>query len=183
MKMKKFNKIFLPAIIIITTLFTYSCDPFDDIYLTLAMELQFDTSGNSSEIFLPASICLSDFEDYDDNQDKLDEILYISSMYLTLNATTGLQGDNLRLTFYQADHSTVLFQYIQSHFVAGEYISNPLEIILTEQEKVKVNNYLKNPQVDKCFYATLEISNVSSASQNYILNSKMQFLTQLKVKP
>jgi hypothetical protein len=181
--MKKFNKIILPAIISLTFLFTYSCDPFDDIYLTLAMELEFSTAGNSSTIFLPTSICLSKFEDYKDNRNKIDEILYISSAYLTLNATTGLQGDNLILTFYQSDSSTVLFQYTQSHFTAADYTKKPLEIVLTEQEKIKVNNYLKNPQVDKCFYATLEVSNVSSASQYYTLSSKMEFLTQLKVKP
>jgi hypothetical protein len=181
--MKKFIKIILPVIIILTLLFAYSCDPFDDLYLTLSMNLEFNTSGNSTTIFLPASLCLSDFEDYRDNKNNIEVINYISSAYLTLNATTGLQGDNLRLTFYQADQSTVLFQYTQSHFAAAEYINNPLEIALTEQEKINVNNYLKNPQVDKCFYATLEISNVSSASQNYSLNSKMEFLTQLKVIP
>lgn len=181
--MKKINKIILSILVIFTLLFSYSCDPFDELFLTLSMDLEFNTSGNSSVIFLPASICLSDFEDYEDNQENIEQINYISSAYLTLSATTGLQGDNLRLTFYQADQSTVLFQYTQSHFVAGDYINSPLEIVLTDQEKANVNNYLKEPQVDKCFYATLEVSNVTSASQNYTLSSKMEFLTKLKIKP
>lgn len=181
--MKKLYKISLIVLSFIALLFTYSCDPFDELFLTLSMDLEFNTSGNSSVIFLPASICLSDFEDYEDNQKDIEEINYISSAYLTLSATTGLEGDNLRLTFYQSDHSTVLFQYTQSHFVAGDYVNNPLEIVLTDQEKTNINNYLKEPQVDKCFYATLEVSNVTSASQNYTLSSKMEFLTKLKIKP
>lgn len=181
--MKKFYKVIFPVIVLIALLFCYSCDPFDDLYLTLSMDLEFNTSGNSSVIFLPASICLSNFDDYKDNRDNIEEINYISAAYLTLSATTGLQGDNLKLTFYKADNTTVLFQYTQTHFAAGDYIDHPLEIVLTDQEKTNVNNYLKNPQVDKCFYATLEISNVSSASQNYTLNSKMEFLTKLKIKP
>jgi hypothetical protein len=183
MKMKKFNKIFLPAIIIITTLFTYSCDPFDDIYLTLAMELQFDTSGNSSEIFLPAQICLDSLKDYKDNKKNIEEILYISTAYITLNATTGLQGDNLKLTVYKDDMTSILFQYTQGHFAPNDYKNKPLEIVLTEEQKTNINNYLKNPKISKCFNATFELSNVSSASQNYNLESKMEFLTQVKIKP
>jgi len=183
--MKKFNRIILPLLIIVTLFCSYSCDPFDDLFLTLSMDLEFTTSGNNSTILIPASICLSNFKDYNDNQKNIEEINYISSAYLTLSATTGLQGDNLRLTFYQADHTTILFQYTQNHFVAGDYVNNPLEIVLTEQEKASVNNYLKEPQVDKCFYAVLELSNVSHTApqQNYYLSSKMEFLTKLKIKP
>jgi hypothetical protein len=183
MKMKKLYKLILPALVIITLLFNYSCDPFDDIYLTMAMELSFNTSGSSSQIFLPAQICLDSLEDYKDNKGNLEEILYISTAYITLNATAGLQGDNLKLTVYKDDMTSILFQYTQVHFAPNDYKDHPLEIVLTEQEKTNINNYLKNPEVSKCFNATFELSNVTSASQNYTLNSKMEFLTQLKVKP
>lgn len=181
--MKKFNKIVLSAIILTAILFTFSCDPFDDIYLTTSLELEFNTSGSSSQILVPAIVCLDSLEDYKENKDNLEEILYLSSAYITLNATTGLQGDNLKLTVYKEDLSTVLFQYTQLHFTANDYKAKPLELVLTEQEKNDINNYLKNPKVSKCFYATFELSNVSSASQYYTLSSKMEFLTQLKIKP
>jgi hypothetical protein len=184
--MKKFNKIILPAIMVLTFLFIYSCDPFDDIYLTLAMDIEFNVpQGIGSEIDLEENLCLSDFDDYDDNKENLEEILYVSSAYFTISATDSLSGDNLILTVYQANRSTVLFQYIQDKFVANDYINKPIEIVLSEQEKIRVNNYLKDPQVDKCFYATFKLSNVeyNSPSQFYFLNSKMEFLTQLKVKP
>jgi len=181
--MKKFNKIILSVFIFITLLFNYSCDPFDDIFLTTPLKLEFNASGSSSQILVPATVCLDSLEDYQDNKENLEEILYLSSAYITLSATTGLQGDNLILTVYKEDLTTILFQYTQGHFVANDYKDHPLELVLTEQEKAGINNYLKDPKVNKCFYATFELSNVTSASQNYFLNSRMEFLTKLKIKP
>ncbi|MCK7527783.1 MAG: hypothetical protein MZV64_64320 [Ignavibacteriales bacterium] len=63
------------------------------------------------------------------------------------------------------------------------YINNPLEIELTQQEISNINAYLLNPQVDKCFVATLEVSNVSASMTPYTLSSKIEFLTELKIKP
>lgn len=181
--MKNLNKMIFSLIVLLTFLFSYNCDPFDDIYLTMPMELEFNTSGSSSQILLPALICLDSLEDYRDNKDNLEEILYLSSAYFTLNASIGLQGDNLKLSVYEGDRASLLFQYSQSNFAANDYKDQALEIILTEQEKNNINNYLKDPKVSKCFFATFELSNVTSASQNYTLNSKMEFLTRLKIKP
>ena len=59
--MKKFNKIILSGLIIIASLSFNSCNPFDDVYLTLALDLDFSTNGFYSNIFIPAEVCLSDF--------------------------------------------------------------------------------------------------------------------------
>ncbi|MCK7527784.1 MAG: hypothetical protein MZV64_64325 [Ignavibacteriales bacterium] len=63
--------------------------------LTLAMDAQFSTVGAGSNIFISTNFCLSNFEDYEDNKDKLEEIRYVTSAYVTLNSTAGLQGQNL----------------------------------------------------------------------------------------
>jgi hypothetical protein len=181
--MKKLNTFIITIIIALTSIIINGCDPFDDIYLTLSMDTEFYVQGFGPDINIGQDFCLSDFEDYNDNQDNLEEIRYISSAYLTFNATTGLQGDSLILTLYEADHSTVLFKFVSPMFVAAEYINNPLEIVLTQEEIDNINLYLGNPKVDKCFWATLQVSNVQSASQFYSLNSKVEFLTELKIKP
>jgi hypothetical protein len=183
MKMKKFNRLLLFGFLILTLLTFNGCDPFDDVYLTLAMDTEFSTIGAGSDIYISTNMCLSDFEDYDDNKDNLEEIRYISSAYLTINATQGLQGNNLTLTLYQADGTTILFQYVVPTFIASNYINNPLEIVLTQQEIGNINTYLKNPQQNKCFVATLTVSNVQSSSTPYQLSSKLEFLTELKIKP
>lgn len=181
--MKKLNRILLFGFILLTSISFNSCDPFDDVFLTLAMDTEFSTVGAGSNISISSNLCLSDFDDYEDNKDNLEEIRYISSAYVTVNATQGLQGQNLTLTLYQADGNTVLFRYVIPTFVAGSYINNPLEIVLTQQEISNINAYLTNPKEDKCFVATLEVSNVTAASTPYDLSSKIDFLTELKIKP
>ena len=181
--MKQIKKLFITAGIIILSLALNSCDPFDDIYLTLALETEFSTIGAGSNIFISSDLCLSDFDDYNDNKEDLEEIRYVTSAYFTLSATQGLQGQNLALTLYQEDGSTQLFRYVIPTFIAANYINNPLEIELTQLEIDNMNAYLTNPQEDKCFVATLEVSNVTASSTPYNLTSKLEFLTELKIKP
>ena len=181
--MKQIKKLFITVIIVLTSIAINGCDPFDDIYLTLALETEFSTLGAGSNIFISSGLCLSDFEDYNDNNEDLEEIRYVTSAYFTISATQGLQGQNLTLTLYQADGSTQLFRYVIPTFVAANYVNNPLEIELTQQEIDNMNSYLSNPQEDKCFVATLEVSNVTASSTPYNLSSKLEFLTELKIKP
>ena len=174
-------------ILLLTTLFTLllikGCDPFDDVYLTLAMDAEFSTVGAGSDIFIQSNMCLSDFDDYEDNKDNLEEIRYITAAYMTINSTQGLQGNNITLTLYEGDGTTMLFRYIVPTFVASNYINNPLKINLTQQEIDDLNLYLVNPQEDKCFVATLQVSNVTASATPYSMQSKLEFLTELKIKP
>lgn len=181
--MKQIKKLILTVIIVLTSIAINSCDPFDDIYLTMSMDKEYNVQGFGSEINIGQSFCLSELDDYNDNKEDLEEIRYIASAYFTINATTGLQGDSLTLTLYEADQTTLLFRFVEPNFVASEYINKPLEIVLTQQEVNNINSYLTNPQDDKCFWAALKVSNVQSASQFYTLNSKIEFLTELKIKP
>ena len=183
--MKKLKRLILLGILSVTSISFNSCNPFDDVYLTLAMDTEFQVEvlGINIDISKTESFCLSKFEDYQDNKDKIQEIRYISSLYLTIDSTKDLRGDSLTLTLYQGDGKTMLFQHVIPTFIANNYIKNPLQINLTQQEISNMNAYLKNPQDDKCFVATLEVSNVRSTVQIDQLNSKIEFLTELQVKP
>lgn len=180
--MKKLNTFLLAGFFLSLVAFN-GCDPIDDVYLTLALETEFSTVGAGSSISISSDLCLSDFEDYEDNKEELEEIRYVTSAYFTINATPGLQGQNLTLTLYQANGTTQLFRFVVPTFVAANYINNPLEIVLTQQEISNINAYLTDPQVDKCFIAKLEVSNVTASATPYNLNSKLEFLTELKIKP
>lgn len=181
--MKKYFKTILSTVLLFSLLYINGCDPFDDVYLTLAMDAEFSTVGAGSDIFIQSNMCLSDFDDYDDNKDNLEEIRYITAAYMTINSTQGLQGNNLTLTLYEGDGTTMLFRYIVPTFVASNYINNPLKINLTQQEIDDLNLYLQNPQEDKCFVATLQVSNVTASATPYSMQSKLEFLTELKIKP
>lgn len=167
----------------IILLFNYSCDPFDDVYLTLSMDLEFDVVGGGTSFFKEDSLCLSDFDDYNDNNDNIEEIKYITSIYMTLFSPDSLSAQNLTLTLYKSDKNSSLFRYVIPNFVSAKYINDPLEISLSQTEINDINNYLLKPTEDKCFYATISASNVVADSSIYRLNSKLEFLTQLKVKP
>lgn len=180
--MKILNRIILTLLFGVSLLSLNGCDPFEELYLTLAMDIDFTTSGSSSNIFITENLCLSDFEDYEDNKEDIEEIRYISSAYITMDATAGLTAQSLTITLYQADGSTELFNYTIPNFVAGTYKNNPLEINLTQQQKAALNAYLVNPEINKCFVATLVAINVQSGSPTYFLTSKVDVLTELKIK-
>jgi len=181
--MKKLKKIFIALLFISPLFLITSCDPFDDVYLNLAMDIDFSTIGAGPNIIIISNLCLSDFEDYEDNKDNVEEIRYVSSAYLTIDATSGLSAQTLTITLYQEDGVTILFDYTIQNFVAAHYKNNPLEITLTQQQVANMNAYLTNPQVDKCFVATLTASNVQPSTSQYFLTSNIDLLTELKVKP
>lgn len=182
--MKKVYKIFFGLFIVSSLFLINSCDPFEDFYLPLSMDTDLNTYGAGSTIDIISDFCLSDFEDYNDNKDKLEEIRYLSSAYLTMSATQGLQGSNLVLSLYGGNGSTLLFQYTLQTFKAADYINNPLEIKLTQQEINNLNQYLSDPEINNCFRARLQVSNVQyQGTPPYYFNGKIEFLTELKVKP
>lgn len=181
--MKKLYKPLLFITALFTVLLVNGCDPFDDVYLTLAMDAEFSTVGAGSDIFIQTNMCLSDFDDYEDNKDNLEEIRYVTAAYMTIDSTQGLQGNNLTLTLYEGNGTTMIFRYVVPTFVASNYINNPLKINLTQQEIDNLNLYLRNPQEDKCFVATLQVSNVTASATPYSMQSKLEFLTELKIKP
>jgi len=181
--MKNLNKLFYISILIVTTLALNSCNPFDELYLTLAMETEFRTEAPVSNVSLTNSICLSEFDDYNDNTDKLKEIRYISAVYFTLSSSNGLNGD-LRLQLYQGNTNILLFEFTDSNFNADLYLTKPMKIDLSQQEIDNLNSYLTNPQVDKCFRAELEVLNANdNDGAPFQLNGKVEFLTELQIEP
>jgi hypothetical protein len=157
-----------------------SCDPFEERYITLALETELETFGVGPNITISDNICLSEEDEYSDNVDDIEEIKYVAAAYTTISASPGLRGTNLTLRVYQSDGVTLLFDYIVPTFVAADYINNPLEIELTQQEIENVNNYLKNHKQDNCFIAVLTVNNAQDNDGSpFYINGKVQFLTEL----
>ncbi len=181
--MKKLNQLFLFVIIILTSLAFNSCNVFDDVYLTLAMDTEFNTGSPVSNVTLEETICLSDFDDYNDNNDKIEEIRFISAAYLTLEPSNGLEGA-LQLKLYRQDTNTLLFDFTYQSFNADSLANIPLLINLSPEQINNINTYLTNPQVDKCFRALLEVSNATdNDGAPFQLHGKVELLTELKIKP
>lgn len=181
--MKQIKKLILAVIIVLTSIAINGCDPFDDIYLTLALETQFNTEAPVSNISLTQDMCLSEFDDYNDNSENLKEIKYITAAYFTLDSSNGLHGD-FRLRLYRTDNNALLFDHKVEPFFADSSINNPLAINLDQDEINNINVYLTNPKVDKCFRAVLDVNNASDKDgAPFQLHGKVEFLTELLVEP
>lgn len=180
--MKKLNTLVLGSLFL-ALLIINSCDPMDDVYLTLAMETEFNTEAPVPNVSLTEDLCLSDFDDYNDNSDNINEIKYITAAYFTIDPSNGLKGE-LRLRLYRTDTNTLLVDYTDQSFNADSSLINPLKINLDQDEINNINAYLINPKVDKCFRVVLDITNASdNDGAPFYLHGKVEFLTELKVEP
>lgn len=182
--MKHIYKTIFILLIFSSTLLFNRCDPFEDFFLTMTLDTEINAYFLGSNFYGSSDFCLSDFDDYNDNSDNLNEIRYISSAYFTLNSSSGLKGDTLHLRLYEGDGSTLLIDFKKPNFVADDYINKPLKIDLTNQEINNLNQYLANFKVNNCFKAYLGITNATS--NNLLLsqlNAKVEFLTELKIEP
>lgn len=181
--MKQIKKLFITVIIVLTSIAINGCDPFDDIYLTLALETQFNTPTPVPNISLTQEMCLSSFDDYNDNVDNLNEIKYITAAYFTLDPSNGLQGD-FRLRSYRTDNNALLFDYSFQSFNVDIFLDSVLTINLKQEEINNINEYLTNPKVDKCFRTILDVNNASdNDGAPFQLHGKVEFLTELQVEP
>ena len=181
--MKQIKKLFITVIIVLISIAINGCDPFDDIYLTLALGTELKTEAPVPSVSLTEDFCLSDFDDYNDNSDNVNEIKYITAAYFTLDSSNGLHGD-FRLRLYRTDNSALLFDYIVQPFWADSFLIKPLTINLDQEEIDNINGYLTNPKVDKCFRAVLDVNNASDNDGSpFQLHGKIEFLTELQIEP
>lgn len=180
--MKKFIS---ASVVIFLSFLLNGCDPFEEYFINLKMDQQFQLYGIGPNIEQQIEFCLSNYDDYNDNADKIEQIKYVDAAYLTLYASEGLESDNLSLKFYESDGTTLLFDYNLPSFVAADYTNKPLHIKLTQSEKDKINQYLKDHQKNNCFVAKLTVENVSSNNSlpYFSLQARIEFVAELKLKP
>jgi hypothetical protein len=134
-------------------------------------------------VSLTSEICLSNFDDYNDNSENINEIKYITAAYFTQEPSNGLQGE-FRLRLYRTDTNALLFDYTVQPFWADSSLEKPLTINLDQEEINNINEYLTNPKIDKCFRAVLDVRNASdNDGALFQLHGKVEFLTELQVEP
>jgi hypothetical protein len=181
--MKNIKKILLLLIIIAIGFSGTSCDQFDNIFLNLPIKKEITASGNGPDIFETETICLTDYDSYNDNVDDVEGIKYVNSAYFTITATDGLQGTGIVATLFEGDGITPLFSVTLPTAVADDYIDNPLEIELTPQQIETLNNYLVDYTTNNCFVAELRVQNVSgTAGPPYSITGQVELVVELKMK-
>lgn len=179
------KKLIAISTVLIISLLLNSCDPFEEYFINLKMDQQFQLYGIGPNITQQINFCLNNYDDYNDNADKIEQIKYLDAAYLTINASEDLHSDNLSLKFYESDGTTLLFDYNLPSFVASDYSNKALHIQLTQAEKDRINQYLSNHQQNNCFVAVLTAENVQSNNSlpYFALEAKIEFVAELKLKP
>ncbi|MBK7980246.1 MAG: hypothetical protein IPK06_09680 [Ignavibacteriae bacterium] len=74
-------------------LFSGGCDELNNLPLNIPIVVNFSTSGNNTTISESQSFCLSDYDKWQENQEKLKSATFVSAAYWTESTSAGLQGD------------------------------------------------------------------------------------------
>lgn len=181
--MKKLFKSLFAFLVILISFASISCDQFENIFLNLPIKQEITASGNGPDISETKAFCLSDYDSYNDNIDDVEAIKYVAAAYFTITSTADLQGTGITATLYKGDGITPLFSVTLPTAVASDYINNPLEIELTQQQIDLLNDYLADYQNNDCFVAELYVANVSgTAGPPYSITGQVELVVELKLK-
>lgn len=181
------KKLYKPILIFCTSFIFLgfnSCDVLEKLFLNLKVSEEFNAVGDESEILDSLeNICLSDYDAFKDNFDKIQTLKYVSAAYYSLEWTpSDLGGNNIRATLYDCDDNIILQQNIPMA-LASDYFENPYEFILTPDEIAVFNQYLANYQNCDCFSAVLSISPVTPAnSPPYTLKGMVEIIIEIEAK-
>ncbi|GBD88805.1 hypothetical protein BMS3Abin03_02747 [bacterium BMS3Abin03] len=142
------------------------------------MKQEITASGNGP-ISETESFCLSDFNEINDNIDRIQEIKYVAAAYRTLESTPGLKGDILA-SLVAAD-GTEIFSITIPNVQVEDYIDNPFEIVLTQAQIDLFNSYLTDYQNHDCYTATLSVVNITAGDgPPYSLTGVVEIVVEIK---
>ena len=181
--MNKITKILL-SLLFASLIFVNGCDELNNLAVNVPLIVHFSTSGSNTQ--LPpesASFCLSDYEEWRDNQEDVNSATFVSAAYWTEFASPGLQGD---VTAVLADEfGNELFSYTINDYAAASNIDTPYTLELNENQIEAINTYLSvigAQQNDLCFQASLTLSNITGTSTPFQLNGRVELVIEADVE-
>ena len=155
------------------------CDELENLFLNLPIEQEFAETG-AGPIADTTSFCLSDYSEFNENIDNIEEITYVAAAYRTISSTPGLTGD-IVASLYAAD-GTVLFSFTIPNVNVEDFIDNPVEIELTAAEIALLNSYLAQYQTADCYTSILEVINITAGDgPPYGIIGIVELVVELKV--
>jgi len=168
-----------------------SCDILENFFLNLPMKQPITSTGNGPTISEAETICLSDYEAYQDNIDDIQSVVYVAALYRTLDTpqlTPGLTGSNINVEVRDGNGNLLFSQNLPTAN-ADDYIETPYMLELSTTEIALINGYLalfKDPVYwnSVCFTATLTVDDVSGNSgPPYTLTGQVELLVKLEIAP
>lgn len=179
-KLKKITIILIPILM----LFITSCDDLNNLALNVPVEVPFSVSGSETNLNESVEFSLSQAEAWRENQDDINSAKFLTASYWTLEGTSSnLEGD---LTFSLYNNvGSLLFSYDFGRIVASDYVTNALQMQLTDSQIAAFDNYLNNlSNNDASFRAEVTVSNISgntNTSGNFVLNGKVEIVLETDV--
>ncbi len=178
--MNKIYKQLLLFIGIIITIGILSCDELENLFINLKISQEITASGDVP-ISATDFLCLSDFDGIQDNIDNIQEIIYVAAAYRTLSSTPGLTGDIFASLV--SDDGTTMFSVTIPGVMVEDFIDNPFEIVLTQEQIDLFNSYLADYQNKDCYTTTLSVTNISAGSgPPYSLTGVVEIVVEIKTK-
>ena len=180
--MNKITKILL-SLLFASLIFVNGCDELNNLAVNVPLIVHFSTSGSDTQLTESESFCLSDYEDWRDNQEDVNSATFVSAAYWTEFASSGLRGD---VTVTLADQfGNVLFTYTISDYAAANNIDVPFTLELNENQIDAINTYLSvigSQQNDLCFQSSLTVSNITGTITPYQLNGRVELVVEADVE-
>ena len=181
--MKKLYKPILLFFISLIFLGFNSCDILEKLFLNLKVKETFNSQGSGPDVSEIVFDCLSNYDSFDDNFDKIQNLKYVSAAYYTLGSVpANLGGSNINATVLDCNNNIILEQNIPVA-LASDYTSNPYQFILTQNEIDTFNKYLKDYQNCDCFTAILTIQQVTPTGlTSYSLDGVVEIIIEIEAK-
>jgi hypothetical protein len=127
------TKIYKPLLIFCTSFIFLgfnSCDVLEKLFLNLPIKETITADGNGPDIFETETVCLTDYDAFNDNVDNIQSIQYVSAAFHSLDWTpSNLGGMNISATLYDCDSTIILEQSIPDEALASDYFENPYEFV------------------------------------------------------
>jgi len=180
------KKIYKPILIFcasIVFLSLNSCDVLEQLFLNLKLSEDFHATGNGPDISEIIFDCFSNYDSFDDNFDKIKTLKYVTAAYYTLDASPqNLGGNNISATLTDCNGNIILQQSLPTA-QASDYVNDPYEFELTQQEIDIFNQYLADYQNCDCFTAVLLVEQVTPAnSAPYTLNGVVEIIIEIEAQ-
>lgn len=180
--MNKLIKIFLPFVFV-SLIFVNGCDELSKLPVNVPLVVNFSTSGNNTTLTESASFCLSDYQDWRDNQEDVNGATFVSAAYWTESASPGLTG-NINVSLSD-QFENVLFSFTINNYNASSNIDSPFTLELDETQIDAINTYLSvigSQTNDLCFQSSLTVSNITGTSTPYQLKGRVEIVIEADVE-
>ena len=183
--MKLFFKKFLVLLFFAALVSFNGCDELSELDLNIPLVIEFSPSGTNTTVSETEFFCLSQFEEWRDNQDDIENAQYVAASYWTLAGSSPNLAGNVSFELYDG-FGNLIFVYNLGNIVAADYLSTPYELSLTADQVEALNSILGDVAgSDGCFTGVLTVTNITgqtNANGEYLLNGKVEIVVEATVK-